>query len=370
MPEVLSKVVSLGEQLKHELAGEGHVPGQRFYSLPEVSERYGVSPATAYKAVSRLVVQGYLRSQRRKGYFVQRKPDLGHTVRRQTAAAMMVVVGDRSGGARVVDQYMRALKTACEAAELQLLVVNNDSREIEQASENKRLVGHLFYGLSRAPDVKFDPTRVMAYNCTWADPASSLLSADREQISRLAFEHLWDLGHQHTAMVRLTPGGSLADEEMGRVLGMRKAYGSMGLQWRPEDVITIASKDGREIDGDAAEGLYERLVGQGITGVHCISWPVLMELYRQAHRRGRRIGQELSVIIHGGHDAAELLDPRPARVWWRFADFASTVMRAIRCLEKGEAPAHRLWIPVFLQTGPSARPLIARTDELPGGPSR
>jgi hypothetical protein len=128
---------------------------------------------------------------------------------------------------------------------------------------------------------------------------------------------------------------------------MRKAYAALGYPWSLEDVIRVGP---REMDG-----LYQRLCDAGITGIFSESWEITVELYRQAHRLGEALGERLSLVASGGYDLSDMMDPRPARIFWRAVDYAAVVLKAIRNLQDGTPLPPRLIIPVFLESGPSAR---------------
>lgn len=359
MAQILTKSQHLNRQLKRELASPSRVCGQRFFSIQEVSRQYQVSPASAYKVIARLVRDGYLESQRGKGYFIKNKPAGFRPIRRRTADAMMLIGSSRPGGERLFEKYVAALEKECGRRGWQLLLARDDPEEIERLEKGRSMAGYLLVGIRQPLSVKLDPSQVLVWTSTWCPAGWSRISPDRPKIARLAFEHLWDLGHQHTALVRLTPGRDIVEDEMGYVLGMRSAYADLGIAWHPEDIITVGSRDGAEIDGNAADGLFDQLRQRGITGIYCMSWPLVLEIYRQAHRRGLRIGKDLSIVGSGGHDALESLNPSPARVRWRFADFASLVTGAMDRLVRGRVLPPRTVLPVFLQPGPSAVHLIA-----------
>jgi DNA-binding LacI/PurR family transcriptional regulator len=176
------------------------------------------------------------------------------------------------------------------------------------------------------------------------------MGINHESASRLAHEHLWDLGHHRTALVRPAAWENLEEvrRREGAILGMRKAYLDLGYTWSLDEVVRVKPEE--------MDGLYERLCNAGITGVYSEDWNITVELYRQAHRLGETIGQRLSVVASGGHDLAEMLNPRPARIFWRAVDYAGVVIRAFRELSNGTPLPPRLLVPVFLEPGLSARP--------------
>jgi DNA-binding LacI/PurR family transcriptional regulator len=272
----------------------------------------------------------------------------------RTATALLVIVGSTGDwGTGVLDQYVAALERACERHDWQLFRVNNRAEEIKRALEGKKLAGCLAYSLDEPPAFPIDPAVIINWGSKWKDPASSIMGMDRESASRQAHEHLWDLGHERTAMIQPATWGTDWLKRSGSILGMRKAYAALGHAWSQDDVILARPED--------IPGLYERLCARGITGIYCEDWKITVELYRQAHQLGETMGQRLALVTSGGSDLADMVQPRAARVYWRRADYAALVVRALRGLEEDHPLPHRLNLPIFLEAGPSARPLRAMT---------
>lgn len=351
---VLTKSEHLGRLLKARLGQKTFVSGQKFLSTHEIVREYGVSPGTARKALGVLVEEGILRSERGAGHFLQIQPsdppaDESPKSETSTTALLAIVGSVGTWGQRRMEEYMAAIEQACRRVGWSLLRVRNEAQEIERATKGKQVTGCLAFGVDGPPAGDIDPAKVITWAGSRPDPASSIMSIDAESTSRLAYEHLSDLGHQHMAMVR--PVGWEALEETpnqdGSILGMRKVYADLGYPWSLEDVIHV---DPKEMDG-----LYQRLCDAGITGIFSESWEIAVELYRQAHRLGESLGERLSLVTSGGHDLADMMHPRPARIFWRAVDYAAVVVKAIRQLEDGTPLPPRLIMPVFLESGPSAR---------------
>jgi DNA-binding LacI/PurR family transcriptional regulator len=297
-----------------------------------------------------LVRRGHLESSRRSGHFLTdealRAAQEEHKLA-TTATALMVINGPRDEwGEQLRTRYMTELRRACARIEWELLEVDNRADQIEAARKGRKIGGCLAYGVNAPPAVSIDPASVITWTGSWYNPACCTLMADGESAAKQAFEHLWDLGHQHTALVRL-PDERPGRRIKGSILGMRKAYASMGHAWTMGDVFSVAPHE--------MEGLYERLRERGITGIYSLEWQITLEIYRQAHRLGHKIGDQLSIVASGGHDLAEAVDPRPARVHWRFEDYASIVVDAAENLCRGKRLPPRLIIPPLLEEGPGAK---------------
>ncbi|MCC6239684.1 MAG: LacI family DNA-binding transcriptional regulator [Phycisphaerales bacterium] len=354
---VLGKSERVVALLERSLGGQRFAVGDRFFSSYDVAREYHVSQGTAHKAMAELVRRGYLESSHRSGYFVRQlaaglsgRDESQDRVGRATTTTLLMIVGDvGQWGDQLLEQYSQAVEKACRRVGWRLLRIKNDAREIEKVQEDVKVAGCLTYGLREAPAASIDPATIISWGGRWRDQAASRLRIDAESSSRQAFEHLWDLGHERTAMIQLAGDTDPDRKPPGGVLGMRKAFAALGHAWRNDDLFTVWP--------DGMEGLYEQICDRGITGVFSQDWEVTIELYRQAHQCGERIGDQLSIVASGGHDLANMVQPRPARTYWRFADFAGLVVETLENLSQGQRLPYELVLPVFLEEGPGARQL-------------
>jgi DNA-binding LacI/PurR family transcriptional regulator len=357
---VLTKSEHLGRLLEAKLGDGEFTAGHKFLSTHDIVRQYGVSPGTARKALGALVQKGYLQSRHGAGHFLNNRKSKSYKSRpeRHVAAstALLVIVGSTGDwGTGVLDQYVAALERACERHDWQVFRVNNRADEINQAIEGIKLAGCLAYSLDEPPAAPIDPATIINWGSQWRDPASSIMGIDRESASRQAHEHLWDLGHERTAMLQPASWGMDWFKRSGSLLGMRKAYAALGQPWSLDDVMRVHPQE--------LPGLYERICGRGITGIYCEDWKITAELYRQAHQLGQTMGQRLALVTSGGNDLADMVQPRAARVYWRSSDYAALVVRALRGLEDDRPLPRTLTVPMFLEPGPSAQPLRAMEIE-------
>jgi DNA-binding LacI/PurR family transcriptional regulator len=357
---VLSKSDRLVQLLEQKLSEGEFSAGQRFLSTHEIARSYSVSPGTARRALGELVGRGYLKSSHRSGHFLREDAPLAgreaqgrpeRAVETAAATTLMLIVGSvGKWGERLLDQYAKGLREACGAIGWRLVQVSSDPEEIERARQGAEVVGCVAYGLHEPPAGDVDQGAIICWGGSWRNFTGCHLEVDGESLLRKALEHLWDLGHQRVALLRAPSPEAPAGHKQGMILGMRKAYASMGLTWRPEDVI--------QVDQNTVQGLYDRVVQAGITGVCCADWEIAIELYRQAHARGEKIGRRLSIVASGGNDLAELVHPRPARMYWRFEDFGDMVVELLENLRRGKRLPHRVNLPLFLEVGPGASPRL------------
>lgn len=346
-----SKVGRLVDLLERALKEGQFVAGDRFLSTYKIAEKYGVSQGTARKAMSELAGRGYLEASARSGYFVR-----GVSVVKTAAVTvssdpvLLVLVGEGvRGGGNILNDYVASLRQASEQKGWQVVRVNNHADEIAAAVEGRHVVGCLAYGLCTPPVVAIDLTSTIIWNRTsdWRDSDCSQMGLDTDSAARLAYGHLWDLGHEHTAMVRLPESHeAIISTTTGLVLGMRKAYAAMGYRWTADDVISAGPH--------VLPTLYKRLRDSGITGIVCGDWTVLQELYRQASEQGERVGERLSLVYIGGHDKFQTVHPTPARICWRAVDYAAVVVDAIALRAQGRPMPRHLTVPVHLEEGPGA----------------
>lgn len=357
---VLGKSQYVAALLERSLDERRFAVGDRFLSSYDVAREYHVSQGTAHKAMAELVRRGYLKSSHRSGYFVKRlaagmskRSTSQGRASNAAATALMMIVGDAGRwGSHLLKQYCETIEKACWRVGWRLLRTTNDAVEIEQARKDVKIAGCLTYGLHKPPAARIDPTTIISWGGRWRDPAATRLTIDAEDSSRQAFEHLWDLGHEHTAMIQMDDEADPDRKPRGGVLGMRKAFATLGRPWRYDDLFTVFP--------DKLDGLYQQIRDRGITGVFSADWQVAVELYRQAHQCGEGIGDQLSIVASGGHDLADMVQPRPARIYWRFDDYAEMVVKALENLSRGQRLPYELVLPVFLEEGAGARQVVKR----------
>lgn len=361
MEAIPGKKDQLVEVLESLLVGGRFAAGDRFLSTYDIAREYGVSPGTARHALRELVAREYLDASHRSGYFVRESVESlaveGGDLSVSVPTVLLVIVGPiAKRGRRVQGEYLAALEEVCAWHGWEAVIVKNNAADIANAVRGKRLAGCMVYALKEPPAVQLDRGSTICWGpCgDWVEPDCSVVAVDTESAALLAYEHLWDLGHERTALV-WSEDSRFASARI--VLGMRKAYAALGHVWSPNDVIQVGD--------DEASSLYERLCAAGITGVVCEHWDFVLELYRQAHQAGEQIGERLSVVAIGGHDMVDLLRPAPARTRWRAVDHASLIVDALRNRLEGKPTPRRLILPVFLQEGGSARsPLTGRLEDL------
>lgn len=350
-----TKSQKLAELLQESMGHGRFAVGDRFFSTYQIAQEYGVSTGTARKALVEMVHKGYLESSYRSGHFLRQpppqapRPQLSQKTQATTAVMMILGTVDKWGH-RIMEQYAAAVEQACQRIGWSLLRVRDDAAEIQQATNGVKVAGCLAYGLHAPPAVNIDPASIILWGGVWRDRACSQLHPNGADASRQAFEHLWDLGHQHTALVRAMPEDEPPTNTRGGILGMRQAFASLSRLWSIDDVFTVWPQQ--------TQGLYRLIRDRGITGVFCQDWEITVELYRQAHQCGEKIGDHLSIVAAGGHDLAEMVHPRPARIYWRFVDYAATAVAAFEQLSQGQRLPHQLVLPVFLEEGPGAKPLL------------
>ena len=122
VPET-GKVEVLKQQLLEELrTGSGQV-GMRFHSTQETSELFGVSTATAYRALSELVRKGYLVSSNGRGFFI-RSTGRGKPVTTIGIPLRLIY------NPQIADFY-ESFSAAAERQGVRILLGNGDSEQSE-----------------------------------------------------------------------------------------------------------------------------------------------------------------------------------------------------------------------------------------------
>jgi len=300
MSPVLTKSQHLGEQLKQELASEQLILGQRFYSIPEVSERYSVSPATAYKVVSGLVRDGYLRSHRGKGYFIEKKPGDGKLNRRFRARVQtrtLLLVNDFDN-VQPPAKVMAGIQQACGGAEYRLEVVSAEAANFVEIAQRDDVAGLIHCVDHKVPDVrKVSKPQICIGH--WSNPDDGVISfiADAETAAMQAVRHLCGLGHQRIAfIVGDTNPATTTTAYCGQIAaGLRRGYQTYGLKWSDDSLFVNLDCPEDQIIDEFVRTFREKQ----ITAAFVPAWSGVLQLVRRLRQDGLSVPKDLSVVCYG-----------------------------------------------------------------------
>jgi DNA-binding LacI/PurR family transcriptional regulator len=309
MVPVLSKSQHLGEQLKQELASEQLLLGQKFYSIPEVSERYSVSPATAYKVVTGLVKDGYLRSHRGKGYFIEKKPGDGknHRLFKPRVQTKTLVLVNDFDHVQPPAKVLAGIQRACGGAEYRLEIVSVDEAQLVDIALRNDVAG-----LIHCMDHQFPVVRKIAKPqiCIghWSNPDDGVISfiADAENAALESVRHLCGLGHQRIAFIVGNTNPTIRSSFCGQIsAGLRRGYQTYGLQWNDDCLCVDLEREESELIDEFVRTFREKQ----ITAAFVPAWSGTLQLVRRLRQDGLSIPRDLSVVCYGEDPISSHIQP-------------------------------------------------------------
>ncbi|WP_117213851.1 substrate-binding domain-containing protein [Allorhizocola rhizosphaerae] len=113
------------QELQAAILRNEYVPGKPFISQREVCDRYGVSTATAVRALNEMVNLGILERHRGRGTFVaEQQPKAAAPVERAGAAIACILFGLGSGH---VSQMLRGVEARCKELGYRLFLSNSEA---------------------------------------------------------------------------------------------------------------------------------------------------------------------------------------------------------------------------------------------------
>jgi DNA-binding LacI/PurR family transcriptional regulator len=345
---VVGKVDQLEQLLYSRLAMGSARSGDRFPSMQEVADEYGVSLGSARKAMARLVMSGYLTTRPGSGHRVARIPDqeghdpVGnssgaspHLVSRQGAAAeakaspskrasILLVLGNSDPqGERLLGRYIDGFFDACREQGYGPVVVRSKGAEVDEALKREHVKGLVVYGETGGLENLRPGLHVVEFGDNAAYSGEIMLAPDMERVTAEVFRLLWGTGHERATML-LDPTTSTPKSLAPRVLGLRKLSAEYGIPWSDERVMVLSDEEAHQ-----GAGLLQRLTDRGITGVFVPTWSVVVSLYQQAKDLGLEIGRDFSIVGYGNSDWEDLLEPKVTRMTW---DPRRAMARAVELL--------------------------------------
>lgn len=308
MLQVLSKSEHLGEKLKQELASSQLVRGERFYSIPQVSERYAVSPATAYKVVSGLVKDGYLRSHRGKGYFIEKKPAGGKSSSPATAAvARTLLLVNDFGESSPPSKVLAGIQDACQESGYRFEIISLIDFNLTEISRREDVAG-LILGVDRVGTSIGRIAKPKICIGHWSDPDDGVISfvADAERAAMEAVRHLCGLGHQRIGFLLGVAPARVAMPFCGQVVaGLRRGCQMYGLDWDEGLLYT----DQRRPESELVEEFASTYREKQITAAFVPTWTAVLQLIRRLRRDGLAVPEDLSLVAYGEDELTPHIQP-------------------------------------------------------------
>jgi DNA-binding LacI/PurR family transcriptional regulator len=308
----LTKSQYLSEQLKQELA-KGHLaPAEKFLSIPQVSDQFRVSPATAYKVVSGLVREGFLTSRRGKGYYVAKRPgasDLNPVFRSVIPTTKTLLLVNDYNLSSPPAKAMAGIQDVCQEWDCRMEMISVEAENLLERASGEDVAGVIFCksycGNAQVRHIA-KPKICIGH---WADPADGVISfvADAEQAAFETVRHLCGLGHERIAVLSLATTEGITDIFIGQlVAGFRRGAQAYGVGWS-DDLVDLSDRPQRE----HVKGFVETYRDKGITAVFVPQWPTLSILLQEMRRCGLDVPGDLSVVGYGDDPTfTPLLEPR------------------------------------------------------------
>lgn len=310
--ETLTKSKYLGERLKQELASWEQKKGKKFYTIPQIKDRFSVSPVTAFKAVSGLVKDGYLTSRRGSGYFVANKPvfdDLHPSFKSSASQTKRILlIGDSE---EITQPKMSAgLRDACSKAKYRLELLPFDTPDLTSISNEPDVAGIVIEAGQRTiPLAQINKPKIVIGHWPNLDDGVRCFIADAEQASIDTVSYLCGLGHNRIAILLadLRSDWQLPDENISHfVAGFRKGYQIYNLPW-DEDLIWVnRQRPQREYICELVHSFREK----EITAAFIPEWGTMIAFIQELHRSGMDVPADISLVAYGDSEFSKHIYPR------------------------------------------------------------
>jgi len=300
----------MSERLGPSAAGiPGAAPARSEFSIRDVAERAGVSPATVSRVLngSASVRADYAErvtvAIAELGYRPNR---LARNLRRQTAEMIGVVISDIENPH--FTEMVRAVEDAAYRRGYRLLLCNTDEEPAKQRAYLEMLAGERVLGVILSPSnpagdeiswVLDLEIPVIAFDRSVDDPRADSVVADNEGATRTATEHLLAAGHTGIAFLGGLPGVETADS---RRAGYERAMLAAGLAPREAD-------GGFRIEGAerAAGELLER--NGEVSALVVANNLMAIGALKALARHGRRVPGDVALVAVDDPFWAELVQP-------------------------------------------------------------
>lgn len=298
-------VMSIVEVAK--LAGVSHATVSRV-----INNRPGVSPESVRLVRKAMQNIGFTPSGR--GRPVNTQPRVG------TIALLMIGADLTLMLAPVAGAVLHAVEDALGELGFNLILGKlNDSGRLPPSVANGRVDGLLLYGY---PPPRKHHMRLAKFPCVWLlSPRSprgywgDRIEPDNEAIGRMAADYLVARGHQHVAMLNLSP-----DHEGYKVRTHAFIDTAKSLSGKPHVVVDGRIEQGMpfvaEYDKQAVKELIARYraIEPRPTGLFVPRDELTVMIYHELRAQGVEPGRDVEVISCNNTPVLSGLDPRPATI--------------------------------------------------------
>ncbi|MGH3368759.1 MAG: GntR family transcriptional regulator, partial [Nocardioidaceae bacterium] len=197
------------QELQAAILRNEYVPGKPFISQREVCERFGVSTATAIRALNEMVGQGILERHRGRGTFVAESPrSVGQAVRERggpTVACILFGLGSAH-----VSQMLSGVESMCKALGYRLLLSNSEASSDHELAAIRRAQEDDVSGIVLFPvegstnalaiaELRQAGTALVMVDRYLPQVATGVVTADNFSVGYQVTERLLEQGHRRIA---------------------------------------------------------------------------------------------------------------------------------------------------------------------------
>lgn len=286
------------EDLKSKILSGDYSIGERIQTESAMQEIYGVSRHTVRKAILELATEGYLRSEKGSGTYVNDYHN-GGKPHNKTIGVITTYISDY-----IFPSIIRGIEGRLNEENYSLLLASTNN-DVEQ--EKKALEMMLSYGVD---GLIVEPTKSNLYNPNIAYYLSFkekgipfiMINAHYEELD-VPFLCLDDVKSSYLATNLLISNGhtqigliSKMDDLQGkyRMKGYLKALGEAKLPFRPEHVLSFNTETKQDLHKNLREFLTENK--DALTSIICYNDEVGLEVVNVCRQLNIAIPDNLSII--------------------------------------------------------------------------
>ncbi|MHB1158399.1 MAG: GntR family transcriptional regulator [Phycisphaerales bacterium] len=303
-------VAQIQEQLRAKIRRRELPPGQKLPSIRKMSDRCGVSIGIVKQAVNTLTVEGYLRSHAGRGIYVA-----DPLARRKNLALVLPAINTD-----LILRLIQGVKRALAQDSVQLVVQAADFDFAHEADlllqlDRHSIAGALIYPpplnsfIAPLRELQKRGIPFVLVDTAFDDLACWAVAADRRQMGRLAMQHLLDNGHRHIGVIDAS-----SDAMTMRLMreGIDEVLRSRGLNWHAMPRAVTDAMDlrpGEPWENSRRVAIELLAAHPEITALIGMNHNLSIGGYMAARQLGRRVPDDLSVVVMGDNPTCHLTTP-------------------------------------------------------------
>ena len=338
------------------------------YSRPTISDvaaRAGVSTATVSRVLAGIgrsrpqTTAAVMQAVETLGY---RPSGVARSLRMQRTRTLGLIVSDIQNP--FFPELVRAADDAARAIEYSILLGSAAFDEMRAIHYLNLMVDRRVDGMivasSQISDSSWQwllasPVPVIVVNAEPPDLRVPAIASDNEGGSRLAVEHLVELGHRRIGYIRGPQSFTAAGP---RLEGFRKACADAGLS--PDDTPILRGEGQAESGELAATQMLEQ--APWVTAIACYNDLTAIGAMRALRAAGRRVPEDVSIVGFDDIAAASWIVPALTTMSQQKAEMGRlAVEHLVRTIEDGvaEPPPGVVRLPATLRVRESTGPVSA-----------